>query len=105
MPSGLPGSSHKITEQALKLWRILVDTSYMTTIEKTTLVARSSRLFFGPGSRQRCKAEARRIGVAQHCRPDGSVVRYWVEDGRMRQQTWPAARVQIIHDILREVGQ
>lgn len=76
----------------------------MSNTQKTTLVARSSRLFFGPGSRQRCQAEARRLGAAEHFRPDGSVVRYWIDGGKLRQKTWPASRVQVIHDLDRRAG-
>lgn len=69
-------------------------------MSKTTLVARSSRLFFGPGARTRCRAEARRIGAAEWIRPDGSVVRFWRDGAKLRQQTWPRERVQVIHDII-----
>ena len=44
-----------------------------------------------PGSRTwqtEAKAHARAHGEAKVCRADGSVVRYWLDEGTMRQRTY-----------------
>ena len=70
---------------------------------KTIVRCRSSRLYFGARARSRCIAAARQLGAAEMMTSDGRVVRFFRDEDQIRQKTWPADRVQVIHDI-RENG-